>query len=99
MSKSKSEIVYHIDKGIERPRINSGRKNKSKYDFISYLAIGDSFVVHSQRQATTLISNAKNQGVKLSYRKWNNDENPDAYRIWVISKTTKIKLPPLELDQ
>ena len=66
-----------IEKGIPIPPRTNGVRGKTATSLISEMEVGDSILVDTHNQRTTMIALAHRKGVKVVSRKMN-----DGYRIW-----------------
>ena len=90
-----STNVITIEKNVPRPIINRGTNGLTpKYDFLSTLEIGDSFVINGNMPdykptcSSTLYAQAKERGLKVSIRTEEGPAKlPTRIRVWRVDGT------------
>ena len=90
-----STNVITIEKNVPRPNVNRGTNGLTpKYDFLSTLEIGDSFVINGNMPdykptcSSTLYAQAKERGLKVSIRtEAGPSKLPTRIRVWRVDGT------------
>jgi len=90
-----STNVITIEKNVPRPNVQRGTNGLTpKYDFLSTLEIGDSFVINGNMPdykptcSSTLYAQAKERGLKVSIRTEEGPAKlPTRIRVWRVDET------------
>ena len=89
-----STNVITIEKNVPRPIVRRGDGLSPKYDFLSTLEIGDSFVINGNMPdykptcSSTLYAQAKERGLKVSIRTEAGPAKlPTRIRVWRVDGT------------
>jgi len=90
-----STNVITIEKNVPRPNVHRGTGGLTpKYDFLSTLEIGDSFVINGNMPdykptcSSTLYAQAKERGLKVSIRTEEGPAKlPTRIRVWRVDGT------------
>ena len=84
-----STNVITIEKNVPRPLVTRGNGQHPKYDFLTTLEIGDSFVINGNMPdykpgcSSTLYAQAKDRDLKISIRTEEGPSNkPTRIRVW-----------------
>ena len=89
-----STNVITIEKNVPRPPIRMRDGKRAKYDFLTTLEIGDSFVINGNMPdykpscSSTLYAQAKERGLKVSIRTEEGPAKlPTRIRVWRVDGT------------